>query len=100
MACETTSVPMLYPSTNVGAGEPNAKVAIHRNAADRGRAAEQARMAAATRDAINRGELAINGLRNRDLQRLLYADVPADLQPKHRRSAAVSRKLRLPRLMD
>lgn len=44
---------------------------------------------------INRGEFAINGLRNRDLQRLLYADVPADVQQKHRRSAAVSRKLRL-----
>ena len=45
--------------------------------------------------AINRGEFAINGLRNRDLQRLLYADIPADLQQKRRRSAAVSRKLRL-----
>jgi len=45
--------------------------------------------------AINRGEFAINGLRNRDLERLLYADVPVDLRQKRRRSAAVSRKLRL-----
>jgi hypothetical protein len=45
--------------------------------------------------AINRGEFAINGLRNRDLQELLYGkpvDGPAE---KRRRSAAVSRKLRM-----
>jgi hypothetical protein len=45
--------------------------------------------------AVNRGEFAINGLRNRDLQRLLYADVALDPKEKRRRSAAVSRKLRL-----
>ena len=45
--------------------------------------------------AINHGEFLINGLRNRDLQKLLYsaeADAPAERQ---RRSAAVSRQLRL-----
>ena len=45
--------------------------------------------------AINHGEFLINGLRNRDLQKLLYsaeANSPAERQ---RRSAAVSRKLRL-----
>ena len=48
--------------------------------------------------AVNRGEFAINGLRNRDLQRLLYNCGPAepsvlDDRQKLRRSAAVSRKL-------
>lgn len=45
--------------------------------------------------AVNRGEFAIHGLRNRDLQQLLYdppATTPAE---KRRRSAAVSRKLRM-----
>jgi hypothetical protein len=44
--------------------------------------------------AINHGEFLINGFRNRDLQKLLYhAEAPADERP--RRSAAVSRSLRL-----
>jgi hypothetical protein len=51
-------------------------------------------------EAVNRGEFAINGLRNRDLQRLLYDSGPAegpalDDRQKRRRSAAVSRKLRM-----
>jgi DNA-binding HxlR family transcriptional regulator len=37
----------------------------------------------------------INGLRNRDLQRLLWSTAPLDPKEKRRRSAAVSRKLRL-----
>jgi len=37
----------------------------------------------------------INGLRNRDLQALLYAEPAATKQEARRRSAAVSRKLRL-----
>jgi hypothetical protein len=49
--------------------------------------------------AVNRGEFAINGLRNRDLQLLLYGAVdpnaPLSLKDKRRRSAAVSRKLRM-----
>jgi len=46
-------------------------------------------------EVVNRGEFAINGLRNRDLQRLLY-DQPAESpQEQRQRSAAVSRKLRL-----
>ncbi len=45
--------------------------------------------------AVGRGELTINGLRNRDLQTLLYAQ-PATTKPEaRRRSAAVSLKLRL-----
>jgi hypothetical protein len=49
---------------------------------------------------VNRGEFAINGFRNRDLQRLLYAGSGPDAPPlapkeRRRRSAAVSRKLRL-----
>lgn len=46
-------------------------------------------------EAVSRGEFAINGLRNRDLQALLY-DSPADsIEEKRRRSARVSRQLRL-----
>ena len=46
-------------------------------------------------ESVNRGEFTVNGLRNRDLQRLLY-DAPAkSRQETRRRSAAVSRKLRL-----
>ena len=49
--------------------------------------------------AVNRGEFAINGLRNRDLQLLLYGPVashaPLPPKEKRRRSAAVSRKLRM-----
>jgi hypothetical protein len=45
--------------------------------------------------AVNRGEFALNGLRNRDLQALLYK--PGALPPaeKRRRRARVSRQLRL-----
>ncbi len=51
-------------------------------------------------EAVNRGEFAINGLRNRDLQRILYQSQTAesadpDTKEKRRRSAAISRKLRL-----
>ena len=46
-------------------------------------------------ESVNRGEFTVNGFRNRDLQRLLY-DAPAkSRQESRRRSAAVSRKLRL-----
>jgi hypothetical protein len=46
-------------------------------------------------DAINHGEFLINGFRNRDLQGLLY-DAPAESsRERRRRSAAISRKLRL-----
>lgn len=47
---------------------------------------------------VNRGEFALNGFRNRDLQRLLYAGShPDSLSPlqRRRRAAAVSRKLRM-----
>ena len=45
--------------------------------------------------AIHHGDFLINGLRNRDLQRLLYgAEAPTSAERK-RRSAAIRRKLRL-----
>jgi|307.fasta_scaffold26106_2 hypothetical protein len=44
---------------------------------------------------VNRGEFAINGLRNRDLQTLLYTAPAPDPASARRRSAAISRKLRL-----
>jgi hypothetical protein len=45
--------------------------------------------------AVGRGEFAINGLRNRDLQALLFTAPPASPLEGRRRSAAVSRKLRM-----
>jgi len=50
-------------------------------------------------EAVNHGEFTINGLRNRDLQLLLYGppnpQTPLTTAEKRRRSAAVSRKLRI-----
>jgi hypothetical protein len=45
--------------------------------------------------AINHGEFLINGLRNRDLQALLYNASAESTAERRRRSAAISRKLRL-----
>jgi len=45
--------------------------------------------------AIGRGEFVLQGLRNRDLKALLYATPAADATEERRRSAAVTRKLRL-----
>ena len=45
--------------------------------------------------AVSRGEFTINGFRNRDLQRLRFAQPPATPAEARRRSAWVSRKLRL-----
>jgi hypothetical protein len=46
-------------------------------------------------EAISRGEFAINGLRNRDLQGLLYKGKAVPHQEQRRRAAAITRKLRL-----
>jgi hypothetical protein len=46
-------------------------------------------------EAVNRGEFAINGFRNSDLRALLYAKPPSDDAERRRRSACVTRKLRL-----
>ena len=46
-------------------------------------------------EAISRGDFLLNGLRNRDLQGILYPNTTADDKERRRRSAAVSRKLRL-----
>jgi hypothetical protein len=45
--------------------------------------------------AVNRGEFAINGFRNRDLRALLYSTPATDKQEERRRSARTSRLLRL-----
>lgn len=45
--------------------------------------------------AINHGEFLINGLRNRDLQKLLYGAEAESPVEHRRRSAAISRKLRM-----
>ena len=45
--------------------------------------------------AVNHGEFLINGLRNRDLQKLLYGTEAESPAERRRRSAAISRKLRL-----
>jgi hypothetical protein len=46
-------------------------------------------------EAISRGDFLINGLRNRDLQNLLYGAAAKGKQQARQRSAAVSRKLRM-----
>ena len=45
--------------------------------------------------AVSRGEFAINGFRNRDLQRLFFSSALISPHEARRRSASVSRKLRL-----
>ncbi len=45
--------------------------------------------------AVHRGEFNITGFRNRDLQSLLYATPPKTKAEQRKRSAAVSRKLRM-----
>ncbi len=54
-------------------------------------AAEDARLL----EAVNRGEFAINGFRNRDLRGLLFPKQPTNEAEQRRQSAAVTRKLRL-----
>ncbi len=44
---------------------------------------------------ISRGEFMINGLRNKDLQPLLYTTGAKSVEERRRRSSAISRKLRL-----
>jgi hypothetical protein len=46
-------------------------------------------------EAINHGDLLIHGIRNRDLQAILYGEPAATPREKRRRSAAISRKLRM-----
>jgi hypothetical protein len=46
-------------------------------------------------EAVNRGEFTINGFRNGDLRGLLYTKPSSDDAEERRRSAAISRKLRL-----
>jgi hypothetical protein len=46
-------------------------------------------------EAVSRGEFTVNGVRNRDLQRLLFPAPPPTLSEARRRSARVSRQLRL-----
>ena len=46
-------------------------------------------------EAISRGEFAVNGLRNRDLRRLLFDDAKAPKHEQRRHAAAVSRSLAL-----
>ena len=45
--------------------------------------------------AINHGEFAINGFRNRDLRAIFFSHTTDDKKELHRRSAWISRKLRL-----
>jgi hypothetical protein len=45
--------------------------------------------------AVMHGDFLVNGFRNRDLQTLLYAQPTTEIQERRRRSAAISRKLRM-----
>src|SRR3954454_2688313 len=49
---------------------------------------------AALLEAVSRHEFLINGLRNRDLRRLLYGDKEAPAAEQRRQSAAITRQLR------
>ena len=72
---------------------------LHRPAVYRGKRVRALRPFAADDrsllQAISQGQFTINGFRNRDLQALLYGTSTASVQESRRRSAAVSRKLRL-----
>jgi hypothetical protein len=46
-------------------------------------------------ETVSRHEFMLNGLRNRDLRRLLFGDDPATEPERRKRAAAVTRKLRL-----
>lgn len=46
-------------------------------------------------EAVNRGEFCVNGLRNRDLQKLLHATAPKSAEERRRRSARISYLLRI-----
>jgi hypothetical protein len=46
-------------------------------------------------EAINRGDFLVTGFRNRDLQAILYPEPADSPREKRRRSAAISRKLRM-----
>jgi hypothetical protein len=46
-------------------------------------------------EAVSRGEFLLNGFRNRDLQAILHTEPAADPAERRRRSAAISRKLRM-----
>lgn len=46
-------------------------------------------------EAINRGDFLINGFRNRDLQQILFDGPAESAKEQRRRSAAISRKLRM-----
>ncbi len=50
---------------------------------------------AALLETVNRGEFAINGFRNRDLRKHLYPKTTTDKKEQRKRSAAVTRKLRM-----
>jgi len=50
---------------------------------------------AALLEAVSRHEFLIQGLRNRDLRRLLFGEDPASMTERRKRAAAVTRKLRL-----
>ncbi len=45
--------------------------------------------------AVNRGEFLLQGVRNRDLQKLLFDQAPEHEKQKRQRSAWVSRQLRM-----
>lgn len=73
---------------------------LHRRAEVSAKANERLLDALASDDkqllsAINHGEFLINGFRNRDLQSLLYSSEAVSPEERRRRSAAISRKLRM-----
>lgn len=98
--CRAVPEPMRRPTPTAepATASPPAAEPAHRPRPRRARALNPlAADDAALLEAISRHEFLINGLRNRDLRSLLYGPDPPDAVEKRRRSAAVTRKLRLVR---
>src|SRR5581483_305748 len=86
------------PAPQAAPAEPPAPAAARPRAARARRARALNPLAAhdaALLEAVGRHEFLINGLRNRDLRRLLYGPEPAAAPERRRQSAAVTRQLRL-----
>jgi hypothetical protein len=92
VAGPNTILPSTPPETTVAAAKPDARVVRPR----RVRALNPLAAADATLlEAVSRHEFLINGLRNRDLRRLLYGAQQVAAPEQRRQSAAVTRQLRL-----
>jgi hypothetical protein len=103
--CRPVAEPARSPSRPpTAAAEPNPVPPVPTKRVTPARAAKPRRVRAlnplaagdaALLEAVSRHEFLINGLRNRDLRALLYPEPAATDQERRRRSAAITRQLRL-----